>query len=155
MQKLFDYMYEQHDATLLVSDMAEIAEIVSKEQGTFEILKELQRAETIHPDYPTDMFKQLAIMQEEAGEVTKAVLDCQSGKDTVEHVVTELVQTAAMCMRMIKNLMDTSVRDLQNPLDDYVEVRAYLPGLSSFKEWTKVTRFLASGLVGVEIREIK
>lgn len=155
MQKLFDYMLEQHGVTLLQSDMFEITEMVNKEQGTSEILKELQRAETIHPSYPTDMFKQLAIMQKEAGEVTKAVLDCQSGKDTVEHVVVELVQTAAMCMRMIKNLTNTSVHDLQNQLDDYVEVRAYLPGLSSFKEWTKVTRFLAHGLVGVEIREIK
>ena len=34
-----------------------------------EIESELQRATKKHPNYPTDMFQQLAIMQEEAGEV--------------------------------------------------------------------------------------
>ncbi len=38
------------------------------------IAAEVERAEEKHPDYPTDLFRQLAIMQEEAGEVTKAVL---------------------------------------------------------------------------------
>ena len=65
---------------------------------------ELQRAEEIHPNFPKDMFQQLAIMQEEAGEVTKAVLDYHFGKDTIEHVREELIQTAAMCVRMLQNL---------------------------------------------------
>ncbi|GEM_PF-4033695 len=65
---------------------------------------ELQRAEEIHPNFPNDMFQQLAIMQEEAGEVTKAVLDYHFGKDTIEHVREELIQTAAMCVRMLQNL---------------------------------------------------
>ena len=69
-----------------------------------EIDTELTRAEKIHPKFPTDMFQQLAIMQEEAGEVTKAVLDYHNEKDTIEHVKEELIQTAAMCMRMLKNL---------------------------------------------------
>lgn len=138
--------------------------------------------------------------------MTKAVLDCQSGKDTVEHVVVELVQTAAMCMRMLKNLeqypaddsrrVDISENRLNQfiqhwknvicPYDennqehkainvvieslemtcknhfygsyskgDYVEVKSFLRNPNEYKEWTKVTRFLASELVGVEIREIK
>jgi len=65
---------------------------------------ELNRATTKHPNYPTDMFRQLAIMQEEAGEVTKAVLDYHDGLCTVDHIRTELIQTAAMCMRMLQNL---------------------------------------------------
>jgi hypothetical protein len=154
MQTLFEYMLEQHGVTLLESDMLEITEMVNKQQGTSEILKELQRAETIHPFYPIDPFKQLAIMQEEAGEVTKAVLDWQDGKDTVKHVREELIQTAAMCMRMIKNLIDTSIHDLPNSLNDYVEVKSILRNPNEYKEWTKVSRFLASGLFGVEIREI-
>ena len=32
---------------------------------------ELQRAKTKHPNYPENMFQQLAIMQEEAGELLK------------------------------------------------------------------------------------
>ena len=67
---------------------------------------ELKRAEKLHPNYPTDMFRQLAIMQEEAGEVTKAVVDYHYAKDTVLHIKEELIQTAAMCMRMIDNLPD-------------------------------------------------
>ena len=97
-------MQEQHGVILMESDMQEITEMVNEKQGTSEILKELQRAEAIHPDYPTDMFKQLAIMQEEAGEVTKAVLDCHNVKDTIDHIVIELTQTAAMCIRMINAL---------------------------------------------------
>lgn len=65
---------------------------------------ELCRAKKLHQNYPTDMFQQLAIMQEEAGEVTKAVLDYSDGKDTIEHIREELIQTAAMCLRMLENL---------------------------------------------------
>ena len=69
-----------------------------------EIESELQKAEKKHPNYPTDIFKQLAIMQEEAGEVTMAVNDFSNGDCTIEHVREELIQTAAMCVRMIENL---------------------------------------------------
>lgn len=65
---------------------------------------ELKRAEKLHPNYPTDMFRQLAIMQEESGEVAKSVIDYHYSKDTIEHIKEELIQTAAMCMRMFLNL---------------------------------------------------
>lgn len=65
---------------------------------------ELQIAKEKHPDYPEDMFRQLAILQEEAGEVTKAVLDYHYENDNLDHVKVELIQTAAMCMRMLENL---------------------------------------------------
>jgi NTP pyrophosphatase (non-canonical NTP hydrolase) len=63
--------------------------------------KELKRAEKKHPDFPNDMFKQLAIMLEEAGEVTKAVLHYHDENGSLEDVKTELIHTAAMCMRML------------------------------------------------------
>ena len=69
-----------------------------------DVKTEYFRAKKIHPDYPDDIFEQLAIMQEEAGEVTKAVLDYKYKKDTIEHIKEELTQTAAMCIRMINNL---------------------------------------------------
>ena len=65
---------------------------------------ELKRAEIIHPDYPTDMFRQVAILNEESGEVTKAVLDYHYEGGSIEHIQEELIQTAAMCMRMLMNL---------------------------------------------------
>ena len=68
------------------------------------IKDELARAEGLWPDYPTNIFMQLAIMQEEAGEVTKAVLDYMEGKHGIQELKDELIQTAAMCVRMLKNL---------------------------------------------------
>lgn len=66
--------------------------------------KELNRAKKIHSEYPQNMYVQLAILQEEVGEVTKAVLDFHDNKDSLVHIQEELVQTAAMCMRMIEAL---------------------------------------------------
>ena len=40
-------------------------------------------------------------------------------------------------------------------IDDFVEVRRLYEEMYMYKEWTKVTRFLAYTLQGVEIREIK
>tara|TARA_R110000868_G_scaffold390143_1_gene659702 strand:+ start:191 stop:373 length:183 start_codon:yes stop_codon:yes gene_type:complete len=39
---------------------------------------------------------------------------------------------------------------------DVVEIRAVLPlvGLMKYRQWTKVSRLLAIGLKGIEIREI-
>lgn len=65
---------------------------------------ELKRAEQKHPGYPKDMFHQLAIMQEEAGEVTKAVLQYHYEGGSLDNVKEELIQTAAMCMRMLQHL---------------------------------------------------
>lgn len=62
---------------------------------------ELKRAEKKHPDFPTDMFRQVAIMNEEAGEVTKAVLHYHYEGGSLKDVKEELIQTAAMCMRML------------------------------------------------------
>lgn len=65
---------------------------------------ELERAKAKHPNFPRNMFEQLAIMQEEAGEVTKAVLHFQRENGTLHDIKEELVQTAAMCMRMYEAL---------------------------------------------------
>jgi NTP pyrophosphatase (non-canonical NTP hydrolase) len=65
---------------------------------------ELRRAKEKHPNYPNDIFQQLAIMQEEAGEVTMAVLDHYYDGKSLSHVKEELIQTAAMCMRMLEYL---------------------------------------------------
>ncbi len=66
--------------------------------------KELKRAELKHPNYPEDMFRQVAIMNEEAGEVTKAVLHYFYENGSIENIKNELIQTSAMCMRMLNHL---------------------------------------------------
>ena len=63
---------------------------------------ELRRAKKKHPDWPDDLYVQLAVMQEEAGEVAKAILDFSFHKGPAEDIKKELIQTAAMCMRMLE-----------------------------------------------------
>ena len=88
------------------------------ENSIYQLIQdELERAIAIHPDYPSDIFKQLAIMQEEAGEVTKAVLDYSDSKDSLEHIKEELIQTAAMCVRMILNIEKDSIFITENTMD--------------------------------------
>lgn len=65
---------------------------------------ELNRAEALHPDWPVDYFQQLSIIGEELGEVNKALNDYWFKGNPLEPVATELVQTAAMCLRMLTNL---------------------------------------------------
>lgn len=69
-----------------------------------DIEAELRRAEAKHPNYPEDIFQQLAILQEEAGEVTKAVMHYHFESGTKKAITEELTQTAAMCVRMIQYL---------------------------------------------------
>jgi NTP pyrophosphatase (non-canonical NTP hydrolase) len=65
----------------------------------------LNKAKAKHPNYPVDdMYKQVAIMNEEAGEVTRAVLQYKDEGGSIEDVKKELIHTAAMCMRMLENL---------------------------------------------------
>ena len=77
----------------------------SSTKDIYELIeKELIRAKEIHPNYPLDRFVQFAIMQEEAGKVAKAVNDFHFGKGSLEDVKTELIQTAAMCVRMLETI---------------------------------------------------
>lgn len=68
------------------------------------IHEEVDNAERLHPDWPECNFRQLAIVSEEAGEVAKAVLHLHYENGSRDELREELIQTAAMCVRMIKNL---------------------------------------------------
>lgn len=68
------------------------------------VLDELARAETKYPTWPTDMIHQVAIMQEESGEAIRAAINHVYHGEPLEDVRAELVQTAAMCLRCLKNL---------------------------------------------------
>lgn len=72
------------------------------------ILLELEAAETKHPNWPDNIFEQVTILQEEAGEVSKAVLQWMRESGNIHEVRKELRQTAAMCIRMLKNLKDNA-----------------------------------------------
>lgn len=65
---------------------------------------ELKRAKEIHPDFPDDLFQQTSIMIEEAGEVVKAVNEWAWFSGPIDDIRNELIQTAAMCMRVLENI---------------------------------------------------
>ena len=69
-----------------------------------EVLDELLRAETKYPDWPADLIHQVAIMQEESGEAIRAALNHVYHGEPLADVRAELVQTAAMCLRCLKNM---------------------------------------------------
>ena len=68
------------------------------------ILNELNSAEIQHPKWPDDLLHQIAIMNEEAGEATRAALHVVYEDGKKSELANELRQTAAMCIRILKNL---------------------------------------------------
>ncbi len=67
------------------------------------VLSELSRAEKLFPDWPADELYALAIVGEEFGELTKALIDLRQKphRVTAEDVRTEAIQTAAMALRFL------------------------------------------------------
>jgi hypothetical protein len=75
------------------------------------ILDELEKAEAKHPDWPCDILHQIAIVNEESGEATRAALQFFYKGGGLENVQAELIQTAAMCIRMLENINTAFIRD--------------------------------------------
>lgn len=69
-----------------------------------EIFCEVERAEKKHPEWPTDLVYMDQIINEEKGEATRAVLQHVMEGGELCEVRKELIETAAMCVRMLKNL---------------------------------------------------
>ena len=68
------------------------------------VMAEIDRAENLHPVWPTDVVKAAAIPVEEAGELLKAANDHDEKKTSRRQIVTEAVHTAASAIRFLKNL---------------------------------------------------
>lgn len=101
-------MAEQHPKQEIVNGILE------------EVAREVDRAECLHPEWPTDLLRQVMVVSEEMGEVQKAALtlverleDGQCGEmDSFwkERIVRlnldideEAVQVAAMVLRFLYN----------------------------------------------------
>ena len=68
------------------------------------VMAEIDRAEKLHPIWPTDLVKAAAIPAEEAGELLKASNDHGEKRTSQREIITEAVQTAASAIRFLKNL---------------------------------------------------
>ena len=70
------------------------------------ILKEVERAETKFPDWPSDMVHAAAIVGEESGELTRAALQwTYEGGDILEAQI-EAVQVACTAIRFLKGFAE-------------------------------------------------
>ena len=71
-----------------------------------EVLAELERATRKFPTWPTDPLHAVAVLGEESGELTRAVMQAvyEPHKGGPEQVREEAVQTAAMAIRFLLSL---------------------------------------------------
>jgi hypothetical protein len=70
------------------------------------VAEELAKAQAKHPEWPTDPLHAIAIIGEEFGELTQAVLQVtyEPGKSLITDVQREAVQTAAMALRFLQSM---------------------------------------------------
>lgn len=76
-----------------------------------DVMGEFKKAVGKHPEWPSDIIHQWAIVQEESGETQKEVLQAYYETDLGEdmekkllNVRKEAIQTAAMCLRFLAHL---------------------------------------------------
>ena len=65
------------------------------------VLGEVCRVQRQHPNWPEDVFKQLAIIGEEFGEAQQAALKAEDGQGDKRLVEIEVEQVAAMALRFL------------------------------------------------------
>lgn len=68
-----------------------------------EILAEVRRAELKYPEWPSDQVHASAIVAEESGELVRAVLNEVYHGEPKADSDKEAIQTAAVCVRFLKN----------------------------------------------------
>lgn len=73
-----------------------------------QIFSEVERAEKLHPDWPTNPIHQAAIVTEEAGELLQASLNHNERRGSKKAMITEAIHTAASVIRFLKNIKEES-----------------------------------------------
>ena len=73
-----------------------------------QIFSEIDRAEKLHPDWPTNPIHQAAIVSEEAGELLQASLNHNEHKGSKKAIITEAIHTAASALRFLKNVEENN-----------------------------------------------
>lgn len=70
------------------------------------VLAEKERAEELHPNFPTNEFEALAVCHEELGEVSKAMLDAKHKGASREDIKTEVIQTIVTLIRLLNHFKE-------------------------------------------------
>ena len=73
-----------------------------------QIFSEIDRAEKLHPDWPTNPIHQAAIVTEEAGELLQASLNHNEHKGSKKAIITEAIHTAVSALRFLKNIEENN-----------------------------------------------
>lgn len=73
-----------------------------------QIFSEIDRAEKLHPDWPTNPIHQAAIVTEEAGELLQASLNHNEHKGSKKAIIMEAIHTAASALRFLKNIEENN-----------------------------------------------
>ena len=79
-----------------------------------QIFSEVERAEKLHPDWPTNPIHQAAIVTEEAGELLQASLNHNEHKGSKKAMITEAIHTAATVIRFLKNIKEEFTDESHN-----------------------------------------
>jgi len=75
------------------------------ENQIFELIsKELESARKKWPMFVDDVIHAVGIVNEESGESMQAALDVVYDNGSIENLKKELIQTAAMCVRVMQNI---------------------------------------------------
>lgn len=94
---------EWHDPDGDIEDAEKMSSKDPIQHILFDIKKELEKAKKKHPFFPLDAVRRCSIMMEEAGEAVQAANDIVWGDiDDTANLKTELLQTAAMCVRILE-----------------------------------------------------
>ena len=80
------------------------------------VIDEVKRAETKWPAYYSDIIHATGLICEEAGEAIQAALDMTYDKGSIDKVIGETVQTAAMCWRLLGNIKH--LKEVKNFITD-------------------------------------
>lgn len=77
---------------------------MTRQKAVAALISELKKAEIKHPKFPTDIIHAVSIMNEEAGESIKSAYDITYADGSLEHLINEVAQTGAMCLRILENI---------------------------------------------------
>ena len=88
-----------------------------------EVIAELEAAKKKHPNWPDNVFEQLAIVGEEFGEIQQAALQAKHENGDPRAVYHEAVQLAAMSLRLLLHLGRTESKTVCYWMYDPVNIK--------------------------------